>query len=106
MPIDEFDAYEPKNVAEELAMRQIELAARGGVGDSLAATREITDRTEGKAPRTVAVERRDKLDNLIIAYQQRVLSATGEELSRTEALARLVSYRPEIADAAGGEGEG
>lgn len=46
----------------------------------------------------MTVERRDKLDALI-NYQERVRLSLGLEVSREEAIARLVSYRPELADA-------
>jgi hypothetical protein len=79
LPTEELDFYEPKNVAEELALRQIQ-AARGvhnitnASGDvvsdiTLPAVREITDRTEGKAAQTVTVNTDDDQDRMRLASQ-------------------------------------
>lgn len=52
----ELTKYKPKSVAEEIAIEQATTARGDGVEQqSLAAAREITDRTEGRAPQTVNV---------------------------------------------------
>ena len=54
MSPDELTRYRPKSVAEEIAIEQVKNARGYGVEQqSLAAAKEITDRTEGKAPQTV-----------------------------------------------------
>lgn len=78
LPKDELDYFEPKSVAEELALRQVE-AARGihnlirnneVVADiTLPAVKEITDRTEGKAAQTVTVNTEDDQERMRLASQ-------------------------------------
>jgi hypothetical protein len=54
MAPDELKKYRPQSVAERIALEQVQNACGDGVEQqSLPAAREITDRTEGKAPQTV-----------------------------------------------------
>ena len=50
MPPEQFDAYVPETVAQQIAYKRLK-AARTSEG--LPDTKEITDRTEGKAPQSI-----------------------------------------------------
>ena len=49
LPLEEFAAYEPQTVADEIAKTRVE-NARSAKVRGLAETKELLDRTEGKAP--------------------------------------------------------
>lgn len=51
MPVEKFDAYEPKNGIEAIAKKRILDAIHGPPAVAVAAVKEITDRTEGKVKR-------------------------------------------------------
>lgn len=50
MPPEQFDEYKPETVAQQIAYKRLK-AARTSEG--LMDTKEITDRTEGKAPQSI-----------------------------------------------------
>ena len=54
LPLDEFEAYEPPTVADEIAKTRVQ-NARSKKAQGLAEARELLDRTEGKAPQKVDV---------------------------------------------------
>ena len=54
MTPSEIAEYEPKNVAEEIALRQVQAARRSA--NALQSVKEITDRTEGKAKQNMVIE--------------------------------------------------
>lgn len=91
-----FDAYEPKNVAEEIGVKMIQRArGKQGKEDALSAAKEIADRTEGKAPQNIKVETKvNEGERIITRLQERFLARTGVELSREDAIARLVEIDP------------
>ena len=60
---DELKSFKPKNVAEEIALKQVRAACKSS--KALASVKEITDRTEGKVPQRVEV----KEDN-VDAYEE------------------------------------
>lgn len=52
LPLEEFDKFEPKTKAQKIAYTRIKEADKDtGLGE----TKEITDRTEGKAPQNIDV---------------------------------------------------
>jgi len=96
---DELDGYEPVNVAEEIALRQIK-DARGSspLTPSLPAVKEITDRTEGKAPQRVDITS----DVNVNVVQVRVILDAATKLARDHGvsldIARewMLAARPEL----------
>jgi hypothetical protein len=95
----ELEDFEPSNGAEIIAWGQFNTARYGKPSASLGAAREVTDRTEGKARQTVRVDNTSDLEKLVIRVQERALAQLGLEVSREEAIARIVAYRPELAAA-------
>jgi hypothetical protein len=56
LPLAELEVYEPVNVAEAIALRQVKDAlGKTKEVEALPAVKEITDRTEGKAPQRIEV---------------------------------------------------
>ena len=90
----ELEAFEPSNVAEQLALARIR-AAEGE--DKPYNTAEITDRTEGKAPQRIEHANVSDSERMIIRLQERFLARTGIELSREDAIARLADLEPTLA---------
>lgn len=64
---DEFQAFIPTTQAQCIAKRQIERAMRDD-NDSLAATKEITDRTEGRPKQNVGIETEEKAQPIIRGF--------------------------------------
>ena len=64
MTHDEFQAFVPATQAQHIAKRQIERAMRDD-NDSLAATKEITDRTEGRPRQGIGILRLKKKPSLL-----------------------------------------
>jgi hypothetical protein len=95
MTAEELHEFKPQTAADAIAHRQVMTAIYGE--KALAAAKEITDRTEGKARQTVDLDQPSELERLIIWVRERVMSEAGIELSREEAIERIVSYRPELA---------
>ena len=96
MSLEDFEAFKPSNAAEEIAYQQIKNATCGKPGDTLRAIKEITDRTEGRAPQRVIVDNTNELERLVVRIQARVLSELGIELTREQAIERVLAYRPEL----------
>lgn len=67
MTNDEFQAFIPTTQAQHIAKRQIERAMRDD-NDSLAATKEITDRTEGRPKQNVGIETEEKAQPIIRGF--------------------------------------
>jgi hypothetical protein len=80
-----------------MALRQIVSGIYGAAPFALPSTKEVTDRTEGKAPQTINVNDVNELERLVIRVQERVLAQTGRELSRDLALEHVLAYRPDLA---------
>jgi hypothetical protein len=99
MSPEELENFQPANGAEILAWEQFNNARSGKPADTLNATKEVTDRTEGRAPQKISVDNTSELERLIIRVQERILAQTGIELGRDEAIERIVAYRPELAGA-------
>ena len=95
---EEIDSYQPVNVAEQIALRQIK-DAQGLTKKSrpLPAAQEITDRTEGKAKQVIETQDISEIERLIIRVQERALAQVGLELSRDQAIEQIVAYKPELA---------
>lgn len=91
--------FKPANIAEELALDMLEIARSGTDQNKLAVVREITDRTEGRAPQRVVVDNTTELERLIIRVQERVFAQTGVEITRSEAIGLITTYRPELGEA-------
>lgn len=87
------------NGAEEIAWQQYQNALKGTPKDQLGAAKEITDRTEGRAPQRIVVDNTSELERLIIRVQERVLAQTQLEISRERAIELITTYRPELAEA-------
>lgn len=96
---EEIETFQPSNVAEELALGQIRAARAGKPAETLRAIKEVTDRTEGKARQPLDLKNTSDLDQLIIRVQERIGAITGREVTRDEAIERIVAYRPELARA-------
>jgi hypothetical protein len=94
MTAEELHEFKPRTAADAIAYRQVMTAIYGE--KALAAAKEITDRTEGKARQTVDLDQPSEMERLIIRVRERVMAQTGIELSREEAIKRIVSYRPEL----------
>lgn len=94
---EELKEFKPANTAEELALKQIRAALMGKPQATLNAVKEITDRTEGKARQPLELKNTSEVEQLIIRVQQRILASTGREVTREEAIERIVAYRPELA---------
>jgi hypothetical protein len=100
--------FKPSNVAEIVALEQVRTAIRDAKrgrydaelkpADVLASAKEITDRTEGRAPQRVIVDNTSELERLIIRVQERILAQTGIEITREAAVAQIAHYRPELAE--------
>jgi hypothetical protein len=99
MTPEELENFKPANGAEILAWEQFNNARSGKPSDTLNATKEVTDRTEGRAPQKINVDNTSDLERLIIRLQERVRAETGIELTREETIERIVAYRPELAGA-------
>jgi hypothetical protein len=95
MSAEELHEFMPQTAADAIAYRQVMTAIYGE--NALAAAKEITDRTEGKVRRALDPEKSSELERLIIRVRERVMSEAGIELSREEAIERIVAYRPEFA---------
>lgn len=66
MAPDEFDAYKPETVAQQIAYKRLKIA-RTEVG--LNDTKEITDRVEGRAPQSVDITSGgDKLKTALVEF--------------------------------------
>jgi hypothetical protein len=98
MSLEDFDKFKPVNVAEELALELVNQAQSGKPAVTLAAIKEITDRTEGRAPMRVIVDGTDELERLVIRVRERVLTQTGVEITREMAVERITAYKPELAE--------
>jgi hypothetical protein len=94
---EELRTFQPSNVAEELALEQIRTAQAGKPSETLRAIKEVTGRTEGKARQPLELKNTSELERLIIRVQERVWASTGREVTREEAIERIVAYRPEFA---------
>ena len=69
----------------------------GGPKDSLAAAKEIPDRTEGKARAAIETTKASDEVKIFIGHiQERVRAATGLELPRVEVIERIHAFRPEL----------
>jgi hypothetical protein len=99
MTEEELQNFRPANGAEILAWQQFNNARGGKPADSLNAAREVTDRTEGRARQSIQVSNTGELERLIIRVQERILAQTGIELTRDEAVERILAYRPELGGA-------
>ena len=65
---EELKEYEPKTVAQEIALARIKAAKNGDKG--LNDTKEVTDRTEGRAPQSVDITSGgERLPTVIIGEQ-------------------------------------
>lgn len=105
----ELEEFTPSNVAEQIALEQVKTAQRDATrgmynvdlkpADTLAATKEITDRTEGRALQRVQVDNTTELERLVIRVQERVLAQSGIQMDHEQALQIVTSYRPELAEA-------
>jgi hypothetical protein len=103
MSPEEFKRFKPANIAEEIALEQVKNARKKAPHVTLAAAKEITDRTEGRAPQRVVVDNTSELERLIIRVQERILSQAGMELTRKQTIELITGYRPELAEAFAGE---
>jgi hypothetical protein len=64
---DEFADYEPANVAEAIALKQIRNAMETEEAlIALPSVKEVTDRTEGKAPQTIKHTDMNELERLVL----------------------------------------
>lgn len=99
MTPDELKKFKPVNVAEELALNQIKNAQTGKPAATLRAVREVTDRTEGRAPQRVMVDNTSELERLVIRVQERIFAQTGIEITRERAVELIVGYKPELGEA-------
>ena len=94
----ELESFEPANVAELAALKQIRATIDGTAAiKALPSLQEITDRTEGKARQVLEVNTGLEHERMIIRLQERFLARTGIELSRDEAVARLAEIDPAFA---------
>jgi len=71
---------------------------RGKRSKTLYAAKEITDLVEGRASQRIHVDNTSELERLIICVRERVFADAGIELSRDQAIERIVTYRPELAE--------
>lgn len=98
MSAEELEVFKPSNGAEIIAFEQFKNAQKAEPKDQLGAAKEITDRTEGRAPQRIVVDNTSELEKLIIRVQERILAQTGIEISRERALELVGSYRPELVE--------
>jgi hypothetical protein len=96
---EELDVFQPANGAEQIALKQINNARDGKPHDTLAAVKEVTDRTEGRTRQTVHIDNTSDVEKLVIRIQERALAQLGLEVSREEAIAKIIAYRPELGTA-------
>jgi hypothetical protein len=92
MSPEELKKYKPKNVAEQIAIEQVRNAGGDGMEQlSLQAAKEITDRTEGKAPQTVNLSGDLQIENSESRrdWAERKLS----ELMRSHKLSRAAAIK-------------
>jgi hypothetical protein len=79
LPVDEFCAYKPTSIAEEIAMEQIERArGRRREADPLPAAKEICDRTEGRATQRIADVNNGPM-KIEVVWVKRGLAGEGED---------------------------
>ena len=99
LPAAELATYEPATVAEAIALKQIRAATEDKTPAfrALPSAIEITDRTEGKAQQRIEHTSGLESERMIIRLQERFLARTGIELSRADAVARLVDLDPTLA---------
>jgi hypothetical protein len=71
MTPEEFAAFEPADCAEEMALAVFRVALLGRPREALAATKEITNRTEGRPRHFVEVDTTGELERLVIRIQER-----------------------------------
>lgn len=98
MSPEELESFKPTNGAEIIALEQFNNARTGKPPDQLGAAKEITDRTEGRAPQRIVLDNTSELEKLIIRVQERVLAQTGIEITRERAVDMIIAYRPELAE--------
>jgi hypothetical protein len=77
MTVEDLEAYQPENAAEAACKVQVLNAATGKALEALPSFREITDRTEGKAPQKV--EMSGQVNHLVLQVQ--ILEQTAQELA-------------------------
>ncbi len=78
LPVDEFSAYKPTSVAEQIAMEQIRRAlGKRPDADPLPAAKEICDRTEGRAPQHIAVSDNGPV-KVVFEWVDKGLAGEGE----------------------------
>ena len=101
MTPEEIAAFRPTNGAEELALARFIEALHGHALHPmlpLHATKEITDRTEGKAKAVVEVKPGGELDVLIARIQERARAELGIEVTREAVIEKIRAYKPELVD--------
>ena len=96
---EDLDAFVPSNVAESIALARVRDAQQrdGNATIGLKNAAEITDRTEGKAPQRIEHSSNLESERMIIRLQERFLARTGIELTRADAIARLIELEPALA---------
>lgn len=67
MSNEEYEKFIPKNAFQKIALLRIERAMRDD-NDSLAETKEITDRTEGKPKQDIGIEANEKATPIIRGF--------------------------------------
>lgn len=101
LPLAELEAFKPQNAAEDIALTRVK-NARSEKLQGLAETREILDRTEGKAPQRIDVSGSIDVDlNIRVESVLALLIAGTAEipaLSRDEAIA-FVKRQADAGDA-------
>ena len=94
---DEIANFEPKTGAEIIAFKQFVEACSNK--KSLAYAQEITNRTSGVLEKKVVVKQElSDSEQIVARFIERYQSKTGVLLSREDAIERIVSYKPELAD--------
>lgn len=104
LPLDELEAFVPSNAAEVAALNQVRATMEAVPLVALPSLREITDRTEGKAPQRV-----EHTGNVTLTARSESLEQLVAEHARKHGLdagivkERLLAARPELRAWAEGE---
>lgn len=65
MPFEELQSFEPKTVAQKIAYQRIKTAI---TSEGLMDTKEITDRTEGKAPQFIGLGGEEEFKQALVIF--------------------------------------